>query len=406
MDGLSATGSGLAADQRLQQVIMNNISNLSTPGFKNSSGQLMAFPQQLLLRYRYGSNGAGAAPLGTVNSGVLFQEAVPNFSQGLIQHTGQPLDLAIEDPLSSGVSVYALAANTGTPGKAAVPAPAMVSTLSLVVGRGGVIETAQGAPVLPVNASGAPVADARVVVNPQYKGVTLFGENGSPVVDAKGNASYLIVGPQGKPLPQQHGLPGAYLQVVSSQTGGVHSFFAVANVDAQGRQSVALTRDGQLQAGANGFLYDATSQRLLGVNAQGAPILNSAVKLNPLYQGNSYFGPGGAPLRDAAGQLSYTVVQTNGKPLPGASFQATATAVNTLQPLGGTTFLPTAQTAYVRSSAAIKSGALESSNANSTQNMIDMLSVYRNYQANQIMAQTIDSTLKLAVTQVGVVTGL
>ncbi len=404
MDGLSATGSGLAADQRLQQVIMNNISNLSTPGFKNSSGQLMAFPQQLLLRYRYGSNGVGAAPLGTVNSGVLFQESVPNFSQGQIQHTGQPLDLAIEDPLSPGVSVYALAANAGTPGKAA--APAMVSTLSLVVGRGGVIETAQGAPVLPVNASGAPVADARVVVNPQYKGVTLFGEDGSPVVDAKGNASYLIVGPQGKPLPLHNGLPGASLQVVSSQTGGVHSFFAVANVDAQGRQSVALTRDGQMQVGANGFLFDATSQRLLGVNAQGAPILNSAVKLNPLYQGSSYFGPGGAPLRDAAGQLSYTVVQTNGKPLPGASFQATATAVNTLQPLGGATFLPTAQTAYVRSGAAIKSGALESSNVNSTQNTIDMLSVYRNYQANQIMAQTIDSTLKLAVTQVGVVTGL
>ncbi len=405
MDGLSATGAGLVSDQRLQQVIMNNISNLSTPGFKNASGQLMAFPQQLLQRYQYGSNGAGAVPLGTVNPGVLFQEAVPNFSQGLIQQTGQPLDLAIEDPLTPGVSVYALTAQGGAPGKTAA-APAMVSTLSLVVGRGGVIETAQGAPVLPVNASGAPIADARVVVNPQYKGVTLFAEDGSPVVDAKGNSSYIIVGPQGKPIPLQQGLPGAYFPVSSSQTGGVHSFFAVANVDAQGRQSVALTRDGQLHVGANGFLYDAVSQRLLGVNAQGAPILNSAVKLNPLYQGSSYFGPNGAPLRDAAGQLSYTVVQANGAPLPTASFHAVATAVSTLQPLGGTTFLPTAQTAFVKSGAAIKTGALESSNANSTQNTIDMLSVYRNYQANQIMAQTIDSTLKLAVTQVGVVTGL
>ena len=383
---------------------MNNISNLSTPGFKNSSGQLMAFPEQLLLRYQYGSNGAGAVPLGTVNPGALFQEAVPNFSQGLIQQTGQPLDLSIEDPLSPGVSVYALAAKAGAAAKTA--SPAMVSTLSLVVGRGGVIETAKGAPVLPVNAAGAPIADARVVVNPQYKGAALYGAGGSPVVDAKGNPSYLIVGPKGKPIPSQQGTPGAYFPVVSSQTGGVHSFFAVANVDAQGRQSVALTRDGQLHVGANGFLYDAVSQRLLGVNAKGVPILNSAVKLNPLYHGSSYFGPNGAPLRDAAGQLSYTLVQANGAPLPTASFHAVAVAVNTLQPLGGTTFLPTAQTAFVKSGAAIKTGALESSNANSTQNMINMLSVYRNYQANQIMAQTIDSTLKLAVTQVGAVTGL
>ncbi|MHB1628326.1 MAG: flagellar basal body rod C-terminal domain-containing protein [Bacilli bacterium] len=404
MDGLSAAGSGLVSDQRLQQVIMNNISNLSTPGFKNSSGQLTAFPEQLLLRYQYGSNGAGAVPLGTVNPGALFQEATPNFTQGLIQHTGQPLDLAIEDPLNPGVSVYALAAKAGAPAKTA--APAMVSTLSLVVGRGGVVETAQGAPVLPVSAAGAPIADARIVVNPQYKGAALYGEGGSPVVDAKGNPSYLIVGPNGKPIPLQQGSPGVYFPVVSSQTGGVHSFFAVANVDAQGRQSVALTRDGQLHVGANGFLYDAVSQRLLGVNARGAPILNSAVKLNPLYHGSSYFGPNGAPLRDAAGQLSYTLVQANGAPLPTASFHTVAVAVSTLQPLGGTTFLPTAQTAFVKSGAAIQTGALESSNANSSQNMIGMLSVYRNYQANQIMAQTIDSTLKLAVTQVGVVTGL
>lgn len=388
MDGLTAASSGLLADERLQQVVMNNISNLSTPGFKQSAGELMAFPEQLLQRYGYDQGLPGNA-LGAVNNGSLFQESVSNFTQGLIKSTGQPFDLALSDPPVLGTSVY-----TETGGQATLQ-----STLSFVVGKGGLIETAQGAPIIPVDAAGNPIPNARVHVNPQFKGLDLFGEDGSPVVDAAGHPSYQVVDAKGQPLA------GAVVRMTSAQTGGVHSFFPIENVDAQGRTRVALTRDGHFQVGADQYLYSATGQRVLAVGANGQPILNSAIRINPAYQGTAYFGPGGQPLRDGAGNLSYVAVRQGGQPIAGAALGPIAVDVGTLQPLGSAEFVLTPQSQVLRSQASVQAGALESSNADDTQNMVDMLAIYRSYEANQKMAQTIDTELQQTVT-VGTVQGL
>lgn len=400
MDGLSAAASGMTADERWQQVVMNNIANLSTPGFKQSSGELMAFPAELAARYSAGGNGSDATPIGRVQDGTWFQESVNNFSQGTITATNQPLDLAIRDPAVSGTTVYAL-----TRGANGVAAPAEVATLSFVVGRGGVVETAQGQPILPVDAAGLPISGARVVVNPAFKGLDLFGENGIPTVDSAGQPSYTIVGANGRALPQQ-GAGAAFVRMQNSSTGGVHSFFAVANVDAAGRTEVALTRDGHLTVGANGYLYTATGQRVLAVDAAGRPILNSAIRMNPAYTGTAYFGPGGAALTDSAGQPSYRVVTAAGASLAGARFGLTAADVGTLVPLGQTDFLTTAATVFAPSRAGLQAGALESSNVNDSRNMVDMLNIYQNYVADQKVIQTFDTTLQSTVTQVGQVQGL
>ena len=402
MDALSSAASGMLADERLQQVIMNNISNLSTPGFKQSSGQLMAFPNELVTRYLSGHSTSGQTPVGVVNNGTLFQESVSNFTQGTINQTGQPFDLAISDPVSTGTSVYALIPGQGN----AAAQPQNVSTPSFVVGHGGVIETTQGAPILPVDVNGKPIAGARVIVNPKYKGLDLFGETGSPVYDAAGQASYLIKSINGAPITQANGQPGAFLHMTSSVTGGMHSFFAVENIDASGGKRVALTRDGHFQVGSDHLLYNATGQRVLAIGANSQPLLNSAVLINPAYQGKSYFGQGGQPLFDAAGNPSYRIVSTTGRPLPGATFGAVSVDVNTLQALGQTDFLLTPTSVMKKSAAAIQAGALEQSNANDTQNMVDMIAVYRSYEANQRMVQTIDTTLQKTVSDIGVVTGL
>lgn len=379
----------MLADERLQQVIMNNISNLSTPGFKQSTGVLAAFPAQLAQRYTAGSDGADAQTLGVVNNGTFFQESVSNFTQGNVSGTNQPLDVAITDPATSGTSVYAATPN-GTK---------TVSTLSFVVGKGGVIETSLGDPILAVNASGQPVAGARVVVNKAFTGLDLFGETGSPVIDAKGHPSYTIVDSKG------NALSGLHLSMTSSSTGGMHAFFAVENVDTQGKTRVALTRDGHFQAGSNHLLYNAAGQRVLAIGANGQPILNSAIWLNPAYTGKDIFGANGTPLRDAQGNLSYEVVGLNGKPLAGASFTTTDANVNTLQALGTTDFLMTPSTTLTTSQATITPGALESSNANDTQNMVDMLTVYRSYEANSKVVQTI-STQEQSTDQLGAVANL
>lgn len=396
MQGLNVAASGLLADERWQQVVMNNVANASTPGFKESSGALMAFPNQLELRYSYGGNPSVATPVGVVTNGALFQEAVGNFSQGLIQQTGQPLDLALQDPVQQGTAVFVAA--PGAPGGAQ-----RVNTLSFVVGKGGVIETAQGAPVVPVDSAGNPIANARAIVNPLYKGLNLFGENGSPVQDAAGQMSYTLSLTNGKPIPAA---AGAFLRMTNSVTGGVRSFFAVANTNAQNVTSVALTRDGHFQVGANHLLYNATGQRVLAVGANGQPLLQSAIMLNPAYTGQNYFGANGAPLHAANGQPSYLIVTPAGKPLAGAHFGAVGVDSGTLRALGATDFLPTAQSHYVAPPGTMQAGALEMGNVNGTNNVMQMLSIYQNYMADQKVAQTIDSMLSSTVTSVGAVQGL
>ncbi|MCY0903040.1 MAG: flagellar basal body protein [Firmicutes bacterium] len=424
MDGLGAVGSGMLADERMQQVIMNNIANLSTPGYKQSTGELMAFPQMLAERYMLG-DGQDATAIGSMSDGTLFQEAVGNFSQGPITPTNQPLDLAIQDPLNAGTAVYALVppgqstlaggagagaagrAGTGAGGAAGAAQPQIVSTLSFVVGRGGVIETSQGDPVVPVDAAGNPIAGARVIKNPAFKGLELFGDTGAPVVDVNGQPSYHIVGANGQALSTSGVSPEATLRMASAATGGVHAFFAVLNVDASNQTRVALTRDGHFQVASDHYLYDATGQRVLAVGANGQPLQNSAIYVNPAYSGQAIFGANGVVLRDGQGNPSYEVVNaTTGRPLAGAAFGTVAVDVNSLQPLGQSDYVMTPTTQIQRSQATIQAGALEGSNTNSTQSMVDMLNVFRNYQADQDSEQTISQAMMQAAQQVGTVPGL
>ena len=349
----------------------------------------MAFPQYLLQSYNY-VNGQPISNIGTVNNGVFFQEALSNFTQGGITQTGQPFDLAIQDPLTSGSVVYSLNA-----GKAS-----LTNTQSFIVGKGGVVEAANGSPVLPVDANGNPILTGRIVINSKYKGVDIFGANGSPVYDAGGQPSYHIVDTKGQAIP------GANARVVDATSSGLHAMFAVENIDASGKSEVALTRDGHFQVGSDHLLYNSVGQRVLAIGANGQPILNSAIRINPNYHGNTYFGVNGAPLKDTNGQLSYEVVTATGKPLVNANFGVTNVNVNSLQPLGATDYLPTTTTAYSTSNASVQAGALESSNTNSTQALTDMLSIYNNYQANQKVITSINQTLQAATTQVGTVQGL
>ena len=389
MNGLTSALSGMLADERLQQVVMNNIANATTPGFKTSTGALMAFPQYLLHSYNY-INGQTIGPIGTVENGVFMQEALSNFTQGGITKTGQPFDLAIQDPLTSGADVYALNAGQAT----------LTNTHSIVVGTGGVVETANGEPILPVDANGTPLTQGRIVANPKYKGADLFGANGSPVYDANGQPSYHIAGANGQALT------GAYARVVDATSSGLHAMFAVQNIDAAGKSEVALSRDGHFQVGSDHLLYNALGQRVLAIGANGAPILNSAIRINPNYQGSAYFGVNGAPLTDAQGQVSYQVVTAGGLALPSAHFGVANVNVNSLQPLGATDFLPTATTVYSASNASLQAGALESSNTNSTQALTDMLTIYGSYQADQKVIQSINQTVQAATTQVGTEHGL
>ncbi|WP_284138967.1 MULTISPECIES: flagellar hook-basal body protein [unclassified Virgibacillus] len=100
--GFYTAASGMIAQQRQQEALSNNISNVNTPGYKADQTTLRAFPELLMqkmgtkeLPVKYGMNISTQQPLGPLNTGVYLQEMVPNHGQGDIRDTGVTTDLAI-----------------------------------------------------------------------------------------------------------------------------------------------------------------------------------------------------------------------------------------------------------------------------------------------------------------------
>jgi flagellar basal-body rod protein FlgF len=103
--GLYSAASGMFSLERKQETLADNLANVQTPGYKQDDTQLRAFPKLLLQRIQ-NYKGVGtvpvhipgqAVPIGELTTGVYAQERVPNFSQGPLVETDQPLDLAIND---------------------------------------------------------------------------------------------------------------------------------------------------------------------------------------------------------------------------------------------------------------------------------------------------------------------
>jgi flagellar basal-body rod protein FlgG len=85
LEGLYSAASGMAAQQQQFDTISNDMANLDTPGYQST---VLGFHDLLYSNGNYGSNvatGAGAA------AEVMGRDQ----TQGAIQQTGQPLDVAI-----------------------------------------------------------------------------------------------------------------------------------------------------------------------------------------------------------------------------------------------------------------------------------------------------------------------
>ncbi len=92
--GFYTAASGMIAQQRRTDMIMNNMSNANTPGFKEDQSTLRSFPDMLLSRL----NKQGKGPqVGHLSTGIYMQEAIPKFIQGDIQETDNKTDMALVD---------------------------------------------------------------------------------------------------------------------------------------------------------------------------------------------------------------------------------------------------------------------------------------------------------------------
>lgn len=105
--GLYTAASGMNAELLRQDVVANNLANVSTAGYKKEDAVFEAFGDRLLKRIHDRmdtqgpgapalAGGAAAVPLGVAGSGVLAAETVTHFSDGALSRTDRPLDVALQ----------------------------------------------------------------------------------------------------------------------------------------------------------------------------------------------------------------------------------------------------------------------------------------------------------------------
>lgn len=102
--GFYTAASGMLAQQRRTEMLTNNMSNANTPGYKADQAAMRAFPEMLLERFdkvqiptENGLNLPFNREIGTLQTGVYMQEAIPKFIQGDVRETGRKTDLALLD---------------------------------------------------------------------------------------------------------------------------------------------------------------------------------------------------------------------------------------------------------------------------------------------------------------------
>ena len=90
--GLYIAASGMLAEQVRQDQLANDLANASTPGYKADNSEQASFSVLLLW------NSSTGAPVGSLSMGSRITHVVTDLTQGPLQSTGNPLDLALDGP--------------------------------------------------------------------------------------------------------------------------------------------------------------------------------------------------------------------------------------------------------------------------------------------------------------------
>jgi flagellar basal-body rod protein FlgG len=164
-------------------------------------------------------------------------------------------------------------------------------------------------------------------------------------------------------------------------------FFAVSHVNNDGTRAIRYTRDGAFTVDVNGYLRTSDGDYVLNRFGATNSIDNEGnyVRINPLrkyaiatngdiYQDNVIVGNIGV-----VDFVNYDVL--------------TKTADNLIIPVQGAQMQA--------SEATLQQGMLEAANVNVIDEMVNMITIQRAYEAGQKMIQTVDSTLEHAVNNVG-----
>ena len=151
-----------------------------------------------------------------------------------------------------------------------------------------------------------------------------------------------------------------------------NGFFAIAFTDKQGNTSVKYTRDGSFTVNTEGYLVTKDGDYVL--NATGANATVTVNKMGYVIQNDQVVGTLGVVDVD-----NYDYLEKYGENM-----------YNLLD--GGN---------RIATDAKVEQGVLETSNVNVVNEMVNMITIQRAYEANQKVITSIDSTLDRAVNNVG-----
>jgi flagellar basal-body rod protein FlgG len=90
--GFYIAASGMLTEQVRQDQLANDLANASTPGYKSDQSTQANFGELLL------KNTANNQAIGGLGLGVDISKIQPDLSQGAINQTGEPLDVALQGP--------------------------------------------------------------------------------------------------------------------------------------------------------------------------------------------------------------------------------------------------------------------------------------------------------------------
>ncbi|MFC4777846.1 flagellar hook-basal body protein [Paenibacillus sp. GCM10023252] len=91
--GLYTAAAGMVAQQRRHDTVTNNISNINTPGYKQTNAVTRSFPDMLLSMT--GVNNLPDKQIGRVSTGVFAEESLAIYLQGDLMQTNKASDFAI-----------------------------------------------------------------------------------------------------------------------------------------------------------------------------------------------------------------------------------------------------------------------------------------------------------------------
>ncbi|MEM6300747.1 MAG: flagellar hook protein FlgE [Cyanobacteria bacterium P01_F01_bin.33] len=415
ISGINAANSDLG-------VISNNIANASTTGFKASRAEFADVYASSLL-------GAGGNAIGL---GVTLANVTQEFGQGNINFTNNSLDLAINGggffQLSNdGALEYTRAGAFQVDNEGFVVSNQGLRLQAFQVDPNGDITGQVGdlqidTSLLDPNPSGT----VSLTSNLDSREVTLgtgFATNGPydafavpPTIpnpaDFNATTSTTIFDSLGNP----HVLSLYYVKTATANTWEVYSLIDGQSQNGGAPETLTFTSNGQFDPGS------ATSVTIAGYapvdaigNANGAAAQTFEVDLTSTTQFGTPFAVSSI-IQDgfAAGQLRGLEIDesgvtfaryTNGESRAlGQIALAGFNNQNGLQPLGDTNWVetfssgpPNVSEAGTSGLGAIQSAALEDSNVEITEQLVDLIIAQRNFQANAQVIQAADATTQTVI---------